>query len=186
MRRIGNKAWLGVAAACGALLLLAGPAVGRVDACAASSKQSSRRWAAAAAPARPGNTTARSPRSEDQISTARSRARRAGCGFSFLSIGPQMCGPLKAQIDKHGTQSRRACSASAASWPAAAVRKRDRQRILASLDANDCRDKVVAERQPARERNGTFFDRLFGGSSRGRASGRAPRCRHRPRPRPER
>ena len=76
---------------------------------------------------------------------------------------PAMCAPLNAQIErmernldalerKRGAAVRRRRS------------RRDRARILASLDANDCRDTAVAEREPPRERNGSsLFDRLFGG-----------------------
>ena len=38
---------------------------------------------------------------------------------------------------------------------------RDRARILASLDANNCRDAEVAEREPRRD-DRSLFDRLFG------------------------
>ena len=163
MRRIGNRAWLGVAAACGALLLLAGPAVAGGRVC--------RQLEAELASLGSGGGSGKAKKydravaaQEDQISTARSRARRAGCGFSFLSVGPQMCGPLKAQIDKM-ERNLDALQRKRSQMAGGGNPKRDRQRILASLDANNCRDKIVAERQPARERNGTFFDRLFGGGS---------------------
>ena len=153
-----------MAAACGALLLLAGPAVAGGRVC--------RQLEAELASLGSGGGSGKAGKydrlvaaQENQISAARSRARRAGCGFSLLSNGPEMCGPLKAHIDKmernlDALQRKRSQVAGGGSS------RRDRQRILASLDANDCRDKVVAERQPARERNGTFFDRLFGGTSR--------------------
>ena len=161
MRRFGNKAWFGVAAAFGALLLLAGPAVAGGRVC----RQLEAELASLGSGGGSGKV-AKYDRAvtaqENHISSARSRARRAGCGFSFLSVGPQICGPLKAHIDKMegnlDALQRKRSQTGGGGNP-----KRDRQRILASLDANNCRDKIVAERQPERERNGTFFDRLFGG-----------------------
>ena len=162
MRRFGSKAWLGMAAAFGALLLLAGPA--------ASGGRVCRQLEAELASLGSGGGSGKLGKydravaaQEDQISTARKRARRAGCGFALLSAGQQICGPLNAQIDKmehnlDALQRKRSQLGGGGS-------RRDRQRVLAALDANNCRDKIVAERQPARERNGSFFDRLFGGGS---------------------
>ena len=139
MKGFGNRAWLGVAAACGALLLLAGPAVAGGRVC--------RQLEAELASMGSGGGSGKAGKydrlvaaQENQLSAARSRARRAGCGFSFLSNGPEMCGPLKAHIDKMernlgALQRKRSQVAGGGSS------KRDRQRILASLDANDCRDK---------------------------------------------
>jgi hypothetical protein len=153
-----------VAAACGALLLLAGPAVAGGRMC----RQLEAELASLGSGSGSGNAGKYDrlvAAQENQISAARSRARRAGCGFSFLSNGPKMCGPIKAHIDKmernlDALQRKRSQLAGGGSS------ERDRQRILASLEANDCRDKIVVERQPGRERNGTFFDRLFGGTGR--------------------
>ena len=75
----------------------------------------------------------------DQLSTARSRARRAGCGFTFLNVGPSMCAPLNAQIERMERnldalqRKRTALSGGDGSS------RRDRTRILAALDANNCR-----------------------------------------------
>ena len=75
----------------------------------------------------------------DQLSTARSRARRAGCGFTLLNVGPAMCAPLNAQIERmernlDALQRKRTALSGGGGGS-----RRDRARILAALDANNCR-----------------------------------------------
>ena len=47
---------------------------------------------------------------------------------------------------------------------------RDRARILAAIDANNCRDTEIAEREPPRRNASNMFERLFGNAA-GRAIG---------------
>ncbi|MEO5760102.1 MAG: DUF2865 domain-containing protein [Mesorhizobium sp.] len=109
-------------------------------------------------------------RQREQISKARSRSSSAGCGFSLFGRNVSECAAINRTIDRmnanlDGLQAKRAQLASGGS-------RRDRGRILAALDANDCRDSPVAPRhQPLREANrgdgnSNLFDQLFGGDVR--------------------
>ena len=81
---------------------------------------------------------------------ARSRARRAGCGFSLSGGRPAMCAPLNDPDRTTWSAISTRWSASASALSGGGGSTRDRARILAALDANDCRDKEVAEREPPR------------------------------------
>ncbi|TPL95172.1 DUF2865 domain-containing protein [Mesorhizobium sp. B2-3-12] len=115
-------------------------------------------------------------RQREQISKARGQANSAGCGFSLFSRNINQCAGLNATIDRMNAnldslQAKRAQLADGGS-------RRDRGRILAALDANDCRDDAVAPRRaPMREAsredadredggNANLFDQLFGGDNR--------------------
>lgn len=84
-------------------------------------------------------------RQGEELAKARSRASRAGCGFSIFSGNVGTCAALNASMDRmtgnlDTLRSDRARLAKGAS-------KRDRGRILAALDANGCREPKAAERQ---------------------------------------
>ncbi len=99
---------------------------------------------------------------QQQLSTLRSRARRAGCGFGFLS--PDSCDAMNAQIDRMESNlsvlERKRAQLGSQARPA-----RKRSTILAALSANGCRDNAVAERkrQADEEVDRDLFARLFGG-----------------------
>ncbi|ESY75034.1 hypothetical protein X743_04415 [Mesorhizobium sp. LNHC252B00] len=108
-------------------------------------------------------------RQREQISKARSQASRAGCVFSLFGRNVDQCAGLNATIHRMNAnldalQSKRERLADGGS-------RRDRGRILASLDANGCRDDTVAPRRaPLQEANReggstNLFDQLFGGNS---------------------
>lgn len=106
-----------------------------------------------------------------QLRQARSQARGAGCGFSLFGGGGGRCAGLNRTIDKmernlSALQSKRTqLSGNSGS-------RRQRNRLLASLDANDCRGKPAARQRLAEragdrdDRGATLFDRLFGGNVR--------------------
>ncbi|MER9327440.1 DUF2865 domain-containing protein [Mesorhizobium sp. M0488] len=109
-------------------------------------------------------------RQQEQISKARGQASRAGCGFSLFSRNVNECAALNATIDRMNAnldalQAKRERLAGGGS-------RRDSKRILAALDANDCRDDTIApRREPLLEANRedgdtNLFDQLFGGNSR--------------------
>ncbi|TGV16428.1 DUF2865 domain-containing protein [Mesorhizobium sp. M8A.F.Ca.ET.173.01.1.1] len=110
-------------------------------------------------------------RQRDQISKARGQASSAGCGFSLFSRNINQCAGLNATIERMNAnldslQAKRAQLAGGGS-------RRDRGRILAALDANDCRDDAVGPRRaPPQEANredgdnANLFDQLFGGDNR--------------------
>ncbi|TGQ79108.1 DUF2865 domain-containing protein [Mesorhizobium sp. M8A.F.Ca.ET.207.01.1.1] len=110
-------------------------------------------------------------RQRDQISKARGQASSAGCGFSLFSRNINQCAGLNATIERMNAnldslQAKRAQLAGGGS-------RRDRGRILAALDANDCRDDAVGPRRaPAQEANredgdnANLFDQLFGADNR--------------------
>ncbi|MER8462888.1 DUF2865 domain-containing protein [Mesorhizobium sp. M1396] len=108
-------------------------------------------------------------RQHEQISKARGQASRAGCGFSLFDRNLNQCAGLNATIDRMNAnldalQNKRERMAGGGS-------RRDRERIVAALDANGCRDDTVAPRhaplqEADREGGGTnLFDQLFGGNS---------------------
>ncbi|CAH2401460.1 DUF2865 domain-containing protein [Mesorhizobium ventifaucium] len=80
-------------------------------------------------------------RQRQQISKAVSQSSRAGCGFSLSRRNANACATLDATIDRmavnlDGLQAKRAELAGGGS-------RRNRARILASLDANGCRDDAA-------------------------------------------
>lgn len=84
-------------------------------------------------------------RQGQEMAKARSRANRAGCGFSILSGNVGTCATLNASMDRmtdnlDNLRRDRARLAKGAS-------RRDRGRIMAELDANDCRKAKAADRQ---------------------------------------
>jgi hypothetical protein len=84
-------------------------------------------------------------RQRGQIDKARGQARRAGCFFSLFGSNVSQCARLNAAIDRMGgnldkLRERRAKFAGGGSG-------RDRQRILARLDANGCNDAPAAKPQ---------------------------------------
>ncbi|MET2826561.1 DUF2865 domain-containing protein [Mesorhizobium shangrilense] len=107
-------------------------------------------------------------RQREQIFKARSQSSSAGCGFSLFGSNVTECAALNASIDRMNAnldvlQSKRARLASGGGS------RRDRARILASLDANGCRDGAVPPRRSPIEAsnnendNGNLFNQLFGG-----------------------
>jgi hypothetical protein len=105
----------------------------------------------------------------EQLDKVRSRASDANCGFSLFSRNVSQCAALNSSIDRMNAnldalQAKRAQLAGGGS-------RRDRDRILAALDANGCRDEPVAPRrqEPLQEASrepddGNLFDQLFGGN----------------------
>ncbi|MET0574941.1 MAG: DUF2865 domain-containing protein [Mesorhizobium sp.] len=107
----------------------------------------------------------------DQLRQTRGRARASGCGFSLLGGGGGSgCARLNRTIDRmernlSALQSKRTQLAGAGGM------KRQRNRLLASLDANGCRDTRAQQREARRSleqtsRGMTLFDRLFNGGVR--------------------
>ncbi|UVK37178.1 DUF2865 domain-containing protein [Mesorhizobium sp. AR10] len=105
-------------------------------------------------------------RQRQQLSRVRDQSSDAGCGFSLFGRNVRACAALNDTIDRMSAnldalQAKRAQLAGGGS-------RRDRGRILASLDANGCRDEPAPlRRAPVREANrgnGNLFDQLFGGS----------------------
>ncbi len=154
------------------------------------------------------NTTAPSPPSA--TSCRRRAAAPAGPAAASPSwrSAPAMCAPLNTQIERM-ERNLEALERKRVALSGGGGSKRDRARILASLDANNCRDTEVAEREPPRRNGSSLFERLFGSGvpeglpaeeperqpferAAGRATGaparrgaRGPRQRH-PHPQPER
>ncbi|MET3580858.1 hypothetical protein ABID19_003897 [Mesorhizobium robiniae] len=104
-------------------------------------------------------------RQREQIAKASRQANRAGCGFSLFDRNRNACAALDATLGRMNAnldalQAKRAQLAGGGS-------RRDRIRILASLNANGCRDSIVApKRAPLRETNrengkGNLLDRLL-------------------------
>jgi hypothetical protein len=109
-------------------------------------------------------------RQREQISKASRQSDSARCGFSLLGRNRNACAALDATLGRMNAnldalQVKRAQLAGGGS-------RRDRARILASLDANGCRDSIVApNRAPLREANredgnGNLLDRLLDGDKR--------------------
>ncbi|TIP74755.1 MAG: DUF2865 domain-containing protein [Mesorhizobium sp.] len=104
-------------------------------------------------------------RQRHQISKAVSQSSSAGCGFSLSRRNVNACAALDATIDRMAAnldalQSKRAELADGGS-------RRDRARILASLDASGCRDDAVPRLAPVREANSetgdqNLLDQLLG------------------------
>lgn len=114
-------------------------------------------------------------RQREQLAKVRGRASDANCGFSLFSRNVNQCAALNSTIERMNAnldalQAKRARLAGGGS-------RRDRSRILAALDANDCRDDTIAPRHaPVQEANrdnglgndggnGNLFEQLFGGGS---------------------
>jgi hypothetical protein len=105
-------------------------------------------------------------RQRQQISKASRQSDSAGCSFSLFGRNRNACAALDATLDRMNAnldalQVKRAQLAGGGS-------RRDRARILASLDANGCRDNTVAPRRaPVLETNRengkeNLLDRLLG------------------------
>ncbi|TIO07984.1 DUF2865 domain-containing protein [Mesorhizobium sp.] len=105
-------------------------------------------------------------RQREQISKAGRQYDRAGCGFSLLGRNRNACAALDTTLDRmtanlDDLQVKRAELAGGGS-------RRDRARILASLDANGCRDSAEpSKRAPVLEANRdngkeNLLDRLLG------------------------
>ncbi|MCV3208511.1 DUF2865 domain-containing protein [Mesorhizobium sp. YC-39] len=103
-------------------------------------------------------------RQRQQIAKARNQS---GCGFSLFGRNENACAALDATLNRmnanlEALETKRAQLAGGGS-------RRDRARILASLDANGCRDDAVApKRAPLREANredgnGTLLDQFLDG-----------------------
>ncbi|WP_411962083.1 DUF2865 domain-containing protein [Mesorhizobium sp. CA4] len=105
-------------------------------------------------------------RQREQLAKARGRASDAGCGFTLFSRNASQCAAINASIDRMNAnldalQAKR-------ERLAAGGTRRDRGRILAALDANDCRsDEIAPRRAPLQEASrdnggGNLFEQLFG------------------------
>lgn len=84
-------------------------------------------------------------RQNGELAKARAQARDAGCGFSFFGSGISQCAALNAAIDRMNAnldtlQRKRARMAGASP-------RRDRGRITAALEANDCNGTQAAEKR---------------------------------------
>lgn len=103
---------------------------------------------------------------QTQLHIARQRARRAGCG-SFGLFSPRSCGPLNEQIGRM-EQNLAALERARASAPLFEA-PRSRSKILASLEANGCREGEPAELarragpEEPEEDAADLFARVFGG-----------------------
>jgi hypothetical protein len=108
-------------------------------------------------------------RQREQLAKARGQSSNAGCGFSLFGRNVAACAALNATIDRMNAnldalQGKRGQLAGGGP-------RRDRGRILASLDANGCRAGAAGSRRaPIREanrdNNANLLDQLFGGDSR--------------------
>lgn len=103
-------------------------------------------------------------RQREQIAKASRQSDRAGCGFSLFERNRNACAALETTLDRMNAnldalQVKRAELAGGGS-------RRDRARILASLDANGCRDgNEPSKRAPVLEANRekeSLLDRLLG------------------------
>lgn len=105
-----------------------------------------------------------------QIQKARRQLQRAGCGGGFFSSnrGSSACDAIEGGIDRmqrnlSSLERKRAQMGGGDGNP-----RRDRARLMAAFDANDCRagarrDRPVGEVSAARDNQGNIFQRLFGG-----------------------
>ncbi|TGS15992.1 DUF2865 domain-containing protein [Mesorhizobium sp. M2E.F.Ca.ET.209.01.1.1] len=105
-------------------------------------------------------------RQREQLARARGRASDAGCGFTLFSRNVSQCAAINASIERMNAnldtlQAKR-------ERLSAGGTRRDRGRILAALDANNCRDDEIAPRRaPLQEASrddggGNLFEQLFG------------------------
>lgn len=105
-------------------------------------------------------------RQREQLAKARGRASDAGCGFTLFSRNVSQCAAINASIERMNAnldtlQAKR-------ERLSAGGTRRDRSRILAALDANNCRDDEIAPRRaPLQEASrdnsgGNLFEQLFG------------------------
>ncbi|MGX5800151.1 DUF2865 domain-containing protein [Bradyrhizobium sp. Arg314] len=105
-------------------------------------------------------------RQREQLAKARGRASDASCGFTLFSRNVSQCAAINASIQRMNAnldtlQAKRERLAGGGT-------RRDRSRILAALDANDCRDDEIAPRraplqEAARDNGGgSLFEQLFG------------------------
>ncbi|TPM11750.1 DUF2865 domain-containing protein [Mesorhizobium sp. B2-3-11] len=158
-------------------LLLSGAAVGEPQAASRVCRQLEADLAAASrggggGPALVRKYDAAIERQREQISKARGQANSAGCGFSLFSRNINQCSRLNATIERMNANLD-SLQAKRAQLAGGGGSRRDRGRILAALDANDCRDDAVAPRRaPPQEANredganANLFDQLFGGGNR--------------------
>lgn len=105
-----------------------------------------------------------------QIQKAQRQLRRAGCGGGFFSrdTGGSACDAIEGGIERMqrnlmSLQRKRGQMSGGEGNP-----RRERARLMAALDANDCRavarrDRAVGEVSAARDNQGNIFQRLFGG-----------------------
>ncbi|MDX8529545.1 DUF2865 domain-containing protein [Mesorhizobium sp. VK25A] len=105
-------------------------------------------------------------RQREQLAKARGRASDAGCGFTLFSRNVSQCAAINASIARMNAnldtlQAKR-------ERLAAGGTRRDRGRILAALDANNCRgDETPPSHAPLQEASrdngaGNLFEQLFG------------------------
>jgi hypothetical protein len=159
MRRTGEKVLRGAAAFAAGLLLavFADPSFAassrtcrQLEAELASAGKHSRKYERAAAGQR------------EQLSIAKARYRSDGCGFGFLS--PRSCKSLNAQIER--MEANLAALERKRDQVSAAPPTRSRARILAAIDANNCREAPAVERAPIPEAtveiDADLFARLSG------------------------
>jgi Protein of unknown function (DUF2865) len=109
----------------------------------------------------------------EQLQIARSQARRAGCGGSFLFLGSDnsnsaQCSKLNNTIQR---MERNLAALNSKSGQISAP-KPNRGRILAALDANDCNGRIVASSDVKRKLPAavsdepvSLFQQLFGSSA---------------------
>lgn len=163
----------------GAAMLLTALAFGLTDAAAASRVCRQLEAQLAAGDGGGGNSAQfkkydrAAAKQRDQLSKARSSARRAGCRFTLFG-GDERCGSINAQIDKMEANLDMLERKRTEYAGGGGISRRERARIMASIEANGCRDpeERTAERKlpPAvsvRSRDGgSLFDQLFGGGVR--------------------
>ena len=106
-----------------------------------------------------------------QLQQARARARSAGCGFSLFGRGGRGCSRLNDTIDRM-EQNLSALQSKRTQLAGNSGSKRQRGRLLASLDANGCRGKTATRQREAQrssertDRGTSLFDQIFNGGVR--------------------
>lgn len=106
-----------------------------------------------------------------QLQQARGRARSASCGFSLFGRGGNGCSALNQTIDRM-EQNLSALQSKRTQLAGNSGSKRQRGRLLASLDANGCRGKAATRQREAQrsaekaDRGTSLFDQIFNGGVR--------------------
>lgn len=98
-----------------------------------------------------------------QMDKARAQARQAGCGFAFTGRQAEFCGKINAtlaRMDKNLSDLQRKRA-----QLGGGDRRRERARIMASLDVNGCRAPKRADREPAASQAGRSAHMSIGGLS---------------------
>lgn len=108
----------------------------------------------------------------EQLQIARSQARRAGCGASFLFLGNDNSNSAQcSKINNTIQRMERNLAALKGKSGQISVSKPNRSRLLAALDANDCNGRTVASSDekrklpaPVSDEPVSLLQQIFGGS----------------------